>query len=191
VILNAFVVVVVCCCLLYLIIFQEAISGTKGKPHPPNWEHAHNNVIMCYHMYYSGGKLDPNFPLPVAPKEIVVPAEKPKGGSQPFFIAMNKAGDNAPNGHRETVKDSETAADVGGDQQPEERRMVLKEVREHLELLKEFDGVISQDELNKRKRDLFMALPPAPPAAVSRKSIPGVPPSSSKKSRIGDVSVTI
>jgi hypothetical protein len=133
-------------------------------------------------MYYSGGKLDPTFPPPVPPKEIVVPAEKPKGGSQPFFIAMNKAGDNGPNGHHEkTVQDSEAAAAVGEEQQPEERRIVLKEVREHLELLKEFEGVISQEELNKRKRDLFMALPPAPPAAISsRKSIPGV---SNKKSR--------
>jgi hypothetical protein len=122
---------------------------------------------MCYRLYYKGGKLDPDFPPPIPPQEIVVPAEKPKGGSQPFFIAMNKAGDHATDGHRDTtVHDSDLAAIAGDEQQPEERRMVLKEVREHLELLKEFEGVISQDELNKRKRDLFMALPPAPPAAI-------------------------
>jgi hypothetical protein len=174
---------------LYLILFQESISGTKGKPHPANWEHAHNNVIMCYRMYYSGGKLDPNFPPPIPPKEIVVPAEKPKGGSQPFFIAMNKAGDNVLNGRHETgVQDSEMSAIAGEEkQQPEDRRNVLKEVREHLDLLKEFEGVISQEELNKRKRDLFMALPPAPPAASSRKSTGSIlglpPPSSTKKAR--------
>lgn len=179
--------------LLYLNIFQENISGTKGKPHPPNWEHAHNNVIMCYRMYYNGGKLDPNFPPPIPPKEIVVPAEKPKGGSQPFFIAMNKAGDNngmAGNGHHATVNDSEMDANAMGEEQhPEERRLVLKEVREHLELLKEFEGVISEEELNKRKRDLFMALPPAPPAIISRKSMLGLTPTSNsgiKKPRLND-----
>jgi hypothetical protein len=30
--------------------------------------------------------------------------------------------------------------------------------------LKEFEGVISEDDLVKRKRELFLALPPAPPA---------------------------
>ena len=43
-----------------------------------------------------------------------------------------------------------------------ERRMALQEVREHLELLKEFEGVVSEEELASRKRELFLALPPAP-----------------------------
>jgi len=52
----------------------------------------------------------------------------------------------------------------------DERRSLLKEVREHLDLLKEFEGVIAPEELNKRKRELFIALPPAPPPAKLRKS---------------------
>mmetsp|Transcript_29109 Transcript_29109/g.41179 ORF Transcript_29109/g.41179 Transcript_29109/m.41179 type:complete len:550 (+) Transcript_29109:180-1829(+) len=49
----------------------------------------------------------------------------------------------------------------------EDRRQMLKEVREHLDLLKEFDGVISSEEIANRKRQLFLALPPAPPPAIS------------------------
>jgi hypothetical protein len=29
---------------------QEIIAGQKGKPYPPNWEHAHNNIRMAYQM---------------------------------------------------------------------------------------------------------------------------------------------
>lgn len=47
----------------------------------------------------------------------------------------------------------------------DQRRKVLSEVREHLDLLKEFEGVISDEELAERKRQLFLALPPAPPPA--------------------------
>jgi hypothetical protein len=45
----------------------------------------------------------------------------------------------------------------------EKRRVVLNEVREHLELLKEFEGVVPEEELKKRKLALFFALPDAPP----------------------------
>jgi hypothetical protein len=135
----------------------ETVSGQKGKPHPRNWEHAHNNVIMLYQMYYRGGQIDPNFPPPTSPKEIVVPAEKPKSGSQPYYLAMSDGDDN-----KHDVNDADLAAIVGSDG-GDNRRLVLKEVREHLDILKEFEGVISADELNKRKRDLFLALPAAPP----------------------------
>ena len=47
----------------------------------------------------------------------------------------------------------------------EHRRKILSEVREHLDLLKEFEGIISDEDLAQRKRDLFRALPPAPPPA--------------------------
>lgn len=47
----------------------------------------------------------------------------------------------------------------------ENRRKILTEVREHLDLLKEFEGIISDEDLAQRKRDLFRALPPAPPPA--------------------------
>ena len=51
----------------------------------------------------------------------------------------------------------------------EERRKLLKEVREHLDILKEFEGVIDEEDLKKRKRALYDALPVAPPPSKEAK----------------------
>lgn len=53
----------------------------------------------------------------------------------------------------------------------EARTKALAEVRQHLDLLKEFEGVIPAEELNRRKRELFLALPPAPPPAPANKKL--------------------
>jgi hypothetical protein len=144
---------------------QEIVAGQKGKPYPPNWEHAHNNILMAYRMYYRGTEPDPTFPPPEPPKEIVVPASKPKreGNDQPYYLA---------------VKDEEAAGGTSRDgdvmdilEPGPDRRLVLEEVREHLNLLREFEGVISEDALNKRKRELFAALPSAPPSTSSRNKL--------------------
>lgn len=161
------------------------------RPRPLNWEHAHNNVILTFRMYYLGLDFDPTFPAPNPPKEIVVPAEKPKSGSseQSYYIAVAGSGENEgqhqgmlenqgygkgtnmseSNKNNKNIKNG--SFEASGDQSSnnnsndpiEQRRRVLSEVREHLNLLKEFEGIISQEDLNKRKRELFLALPPAPP----------------------------
>jgi len=51
------------------------------------------------------------------------------------------------------------------------RRSMLQEVREHLNLLKDFEDVISETELNERKKDLFQCLPPPPPSMVTKRDI--------------------
>lgn len=53
----------------------------------------------------------------------------------------------------------------------EERRKVLAEVKEHLDLLKEFEGAISEEEIVERKRQLFLALPAAPPASKTMRLV--------------------
>jgi hypothetical protein len=58
-----------------------------------------------------------------------------------------------------SAADSAPAADPEAD----ERRRLLREVKDHLEILKEFEGIVPADELAQRKRALFLALPPAPP----------------------------
>ncbi len=45
---------------------------------------------------------------------------------------------------------------------------LLKEVREHLDLLKQFEGSVDAEALTKRKRELFAAMPPAPPPLGAR-----------------------
>ena len=43
------------------------------------------------------------------------------------------------------------------------RRDLLKEVKDHMELLTQFEGIIDSDTIKKRKRELFLSLPPPPP----------------------------
>lgn len=41
----------------------------------------------------------------------------------------------------------------------EERRALLKEIKDHLEILNEFKGVVPESDLNERKRSLYAILP--------------------------------
>ena len=187
-------------------------------PHPPSWEYAHNNVILCYRMYYRGSALDPTFPAPKPPKDVHIAGERHQAAPRPSLKLPGKvettssssivhgphpsaAGNSAvvpaavaagvmgvpsstptgtptvtPSGEtahvgnlanhamkppEEDVNDSDLADIVGTSF--DDRRVILQEVKDHLNLLKEFEGVISEEELVKRKRELFLALPPAPP----------------------------
>jgi hypothetical protein len=89
--------------------------------------------------------LDPSFPAAVPPREIVVPAEKPKPDSAPYYIQMNAKKAGVPAGapppaanpkesqHHQDDGDEphlDVAALIGSDSNPvEDRRRVLKEVR--------------------------------------------------------------
>lgn len=147
--------------------FESVTNNTK--PHPRNWEHAHNNVVLCYRLYYAGGHLDSTFPPPTPPKEILVANEKPKvtlpvvPSTLPPFAASRTQHD------QDEEVDAELEKIVSEGVNAEDRRRTLDEVKEHLALLKEFEGVISVDDLAKRKRELFLALPPAPPPASIKK----------------------
>lgn len=139
-------------------LFQNA-NGSTDKPVPEHWEHAHNHVLMCFRLYYRGSSLDPTFPPAVPPRDIVVPAEKPASASA-------ATGPVAPSTSQFYLKHHEPdEVDVGAllaGGEGEERRRILQEVRDHLDILKEFEGIISEEEMVKRKRELFVALPPAP-----------------------------
>jgi hypothetical protein len=141
-------------------------AGDPSKSVPAHWEHAHNHVIMCFRLYYSGSQLDPTFPPPVLAREISVPDEKPKD-----YKAAGKI----------DTDDVDVAALLGSSE-GDERRKLLAEVREHLDILKEFEGVIDDTEIARRKRALFASLPSAPAPFAS----PGspAPPSSSKKAKM-------
>jgi hypothetical protein len=191
------------------IFFQETVSGNKGKPHPLHWEHAHNHCMMAFRLYYRGDRLDPSFPEPILPREIVVPAEKPKPNvdTTPYYIQVSSNGNSKKNGNSSSksnhsmmpppaagaasLKEShhtgsaddlddsngmnddgdneplDVAALIGDSNPAQDRRKILKEVREHLDLLKEFEGIISDEDLIKRKRELYLALPSAPPSFLS------------------------
>lgn len=160
----------------------EQLTGFTGKSYPLNWEHSHNHVIMAYRMYFRYDQLDTTFPIPVSPRELDVPTERPKvtkrEGSAKAGANAGSKSDGGDNDDDPTVN----AEDFFGETKSivDDRLKVLQEVREHLDLLKEFEGIISVEDLSKRKRELFMALPPAPP----------VPDSSSKKMKT-DVFMTL
>ena len=89
-------------------------------------------VIMAYRVYFKDGGLDPSFPPPQPPKEIVVPAEKPRSGAKPYYIAMNSTGIDGETGDA-CAKIDDADVDVAGIIDSDgsvDRRSVLKEVRE-------------------------------------------------------------
>lgn len=153
-----------------------------GKIVPENWEHAHNHVVMALRVYYRGPEPDPTFPSPQPPKELHVPTEKPKdpeAASRPgsFFMVQNHQAGNGSSAAKATmgVVPPHVRPPTASLAQPmlvprpvldeaEERRRLLKEVRDHLDILKEFEGTISKEELEERKRELYLSLPSAPPA---------------------------
>jgi len=165
---------------------EKSKPDAKGnKLCPAMWEHAHNHLIMAFRLYYDGDIPDPNFPAAVPPKAIVVPSERPKKGetvpeTTPF---LHIGGPNPKFSGPDSDLDIQG---ILGENSGDERRKLLKEVRDHLDLLKEFEGSISEEDLAKRKRELFLALPPAPPPAVggvavgSPGPLGGTPPSSKK-----------
>lgn len=160
----------------------ENLIKFPGRPHPEHWEHAHNHYIMAFRMYYRYDQLDPSFPPPVMPRAIVVPMSREK--PEPMDIkklpptGIHFGDDSSAQGVQMLLNESTATAKMPArpppteEQRMSERRMALQEVREHLELLKEFEGVVSDEELASRKRELFLALPPAP--STSSFSSPGV-----------------
>lgn len=84
---------------------------------------------MAYRVYYKHAELDPSFPAPLPAKDIVVPAEKPKSGVKPYYVAMNSTDGDEEGGADEDQ--AVLAAIVGGTEDSmNDRRSVLKEVRE-------------------------------------------------------------
>lgn len=170
----------------------ESLINFVGRPHPQHWEHAHNHVILAFRMYYRYDQLDPTFPPPYSPREVSFPNSREKslpfftkkgqttGTGNGSGNQLPVADDSSVYGVNMLLNDANTAppapvapvapvtaAKVQQRPPPEEqsmseRRMALQEVREHLELLKEFEGVVSEEELINRKRELFLALPSAP-----------------------------
>mmetsp|Transcript_9678 Transcript_9678/g.16103 ORF Transcript_9678/g.16103 Transcript_9678/m.16103 type:complete len:303 (+) Transcript_9678:156-1064(+) len=170
----------------YIQLQFEAVTG-NSCPVPRNWSHAHNNAIMCYRMYFRGDELNTAFPTPMPPKELYIATDKPASmatamtpssvaamsvtsslaSPQAPVLVTAKLLKATPAASEETAP--KEAADNKSDAPPEDRRLVLKEVREHLDLLKEFDGIIPAEDLVKRKRELFLAMPPAPPPAAAKR----------------------
>lgn len=108
-------------------------------------------------MYFKNARMDPDLPPATAPRDVDIPRERP--GHRASAAAATD---------QDVVADLEAIVSQDVKASVEERRAILKEVREHLEILKEFQELVPEEELNKRKRELFLALPDAPPPAVRK-----------------------
>jgi len=162
----------------------EIVSGVKGKKHPSVWEYSHLNIFLAYKMYYEQDKLNPQLPVARDPDpNRVVPNKKPVGGEYPpgassdvkdedeNSIEKKSKIDGKDSLNAKLSKPKSDASPSRPKSEAEERRALLQEVREHLELLKEFEGVIPAAEMSKRKRELFMSLPSAPSSARGKNGL--------------------
>lgn len=157
-------------------------TGEEVGKKPINWEHSHNHLIMAYKLYYDCLSLDPTFPEAQLATEIVVPHEKPtKPGD---VVDMHNSTASAAGGHvRQGIFTSASAKPPPGTtlsgrrpaatttevESSEERCAIIQEVKEHMDLLKQFEDIIPSSVLAKRKQLLYDALPSPPPTAVERK----------------------
>jgi hypothetical protein len=135
-------------------------------------------------MYFNNGRIDPSLPPARAPKVIPIPdARSALAGSvamqQPSPARVGGLELAAVMNRMATASQGATAAAAApapAEQQAkqketgEERRAVLEEVRQHLDILKEFEEVVPEEELNKRKRELYLALPGAPPPGAGKQA---------------------
>lgn len=161
------------CDALLMELYEESLSeegkddGSTPTSVPKNWVHAHNNLFTAFRLYYDGDKPDETFPEPTPPVPIVVPSEKPQLSKASSHYVMQGSSSPMPHMPMTPLPNTNAAASLGRVQLPhntvEDRQRILNEVRDHLELLKEFEGIIPDEEINRRKRQLFEALPPAPP----------------------------
>jgi hypothetical protein len=51
------------------------------------------------------------------------------------------------------------------------RRELLREVKDHMDLLSQFEGLVDSETIKKRKRALFLSLPPPPPPNEERNGV--------------------
>lgn len=131
---------------------------------------------MTYKMYYDGLTLDPTLPAPQPVVEINVPHEKPapidgaavmRAPGTVRYTATSALSPSAPIVPKASAAAPPSFA-ASSEESHEERLQVLREVKEYMEVLQKFEGVIHDDFLAKRKRELFEALPSIPPSSAER-----------------------
>ncbi|KAG7345884.1 hypothetical protein IV203_004951 [Nitzschia inconspicua] len=140
----------------------EEMTGKTSETFPPRFEFTHNNCLLVYKMYFNKGtQLDTSFPPPEN-RELVLPAKKSEcaaGPGTPLFCVQR-----VNNKHGVFARSPPGSPMHPGRMQQQKRLEQLREVREYMDLLKQFEGIVDEEAMNKRKRELFEALPPAPPA---------------------------
>ena len=100
---------------------------------------------------------------PAFPTKRTDTASPPPVGSSPMVKPASPLRESSSKSVNKGIYKSSAGESFGDDLSEVERRQILQEVRQHLDILKELEGVISEEEMAKRKSELFAALPPLPP----------------------------
>lgn len=165
---------------------------TPGKQYGPNWEFTHSNIFLTFRMFYNGPMIDTTVPKAIDPnpnREIpdVKPdyMETPNGQPQMNPRKLPRLSgdvdmlglDSSRKRGLDDSDDDEDGAEAAGlaagnmsmlrgrafsEYAIKRRRALLGEVKDHLDVLNDFKGVIPDRDIAKRKRELYMSLPPAP-----------------------------
>ena len=128
-------------------------------------------------MFYLGNDINPNLPpaldpnprrvVPsIRPKPEIIEAENLKRAAKTALDALRASKHtSSPHSHKKQkvgTKSAEKAtvsSKVPTTQEKTERRALLKEIKDHLDILKEMKGIIPDKDLNARKKALFARLP--------------------------------
>jgi len=153
----------------------ETVSKQKGAKHPDHWEYSHIHIFLAYRMFYDGESVSASLPPATDPNPArVVPNKKPQ--VYPPFPHMGTAppvdsgygSDDLKVFASQITASSSAPRRMGlgkrkkGELDDETRRAMLKEVKDHLDVLKELEKVVPPAEMEKRKKALWAAMPPTP-----------------------------
>lgn len=119
---------------------------------------------MTFRMYFKGTDPNPALPPPVPFKEVIVPVAKTKEDVNYLVRLPSDTDQAAP----VTAPPSVGPTPMELMESAEDRMAILKELRAHMDLLNDFVGIIPQEQLNRRKRELYDALPSPPPSTMVR-----------------------
>jgi len=142
-------------------------SGKADKDYHDIWEYTHIHYFLAFRMNYVGCSINMDMPPACDPNpERMVPADESfeiECRNQTLLSEMKSEHERKGTpvayinlDHNSVGFQDAFVAKV------QERRALLKEVKDHMELLKEFECLIPDSELMKQRKDLFMSLPSIP-----------------------------
>lgn len=154
-------------CQNYLQSEYEMVSNQPGKPAPSNWEFTHDNNFLAYRMFYTGDDYDKTIPPAIDPNPgRVLPTQRPDDDDDldEFVKKRRRDSEDLNDATSQTVSEDHKHGSHTRMLPAPKRRALLKEVKEHLEILREFEGadIVPEAELRKKKLQLFYSLPDVP-----------------------------
>lgn len=160
-------------CDAYIESQYQSIAQPKDeavRPVPELWEYSHISIFLAYRMYYDGEAIATDLPPPIDPNpKRKVPKEKPEAYPLPPLVPGVFPPLPAGDGY---VSDEL----VSGSPDDDTRRAMLKEVKDHMDVIKQLEGIMPPAEAQQRKRALYAAMPPPPgPYKKARRNNSTVP----------------